>query len=85
MERYVSVTELAKVLGISTVALRKRIVKGQIKAFKVGNTYVIPRRYVDEIQGKTLSVAKKKMIDDAVKRSWFGIVLRPPAPLKDSR
>ena len=47
-EQYVSTAEIAKLLGISTVAVFKRIKKGQIKATKIGRSYAIPRSYVEE-------------------------------------
>ncbi len=45
---YISTTELAQFLGISVVAVCKRIQKGQIRAVKIGRSYAIPRSYVEE-------------------------------------
>ncbi|MBZ0166863.1 MAG: excisionase family DNA-binding protein [Candidatus Omnitrophica bacterium] len=63
---YISTVELAKLLGVSSVAVFKRIQKGQIKATKIGRSYAIPRSYVEEqfpeykiqapIEGEYLSV-----------------------------
>lgn len=78
MGDYLSVTEFAKFLGISTVAVRKRIKKGQIEAIRIGRNFAIPRKYIDEIRGKALSNSKKKVIEDAVKRTIteYGEVLK---------
>jgi len=78
MGDYLSVTEFAKFLGISTVAVRKRIKKGQIEAIRIGRNFAIPSKYIDEIRGKALSNSKKKVIEDAVKRTIteYGEVLK---------
>lgn len=47
-ENYISTAELAKFLGISVVAVFKRIKKGQIKATKIGRSYAIPYSYIQE-------------------------------------
>ncbi len=46
--RHVSTAQLAQYLGISTVAVFKRIQKGRIKAVKIGRSYAIPESYVQE-------------------------------------
>jgi excisionase family DNA binding protein len=43
MNKYLSTTEAAKLLGISRVAVFNRIKKGQIKAIKVGRNFIIDR------------------------------------------
>ena len=43
---YISVAELAKHLGISRIAVFKRIKAGKIKAIKIGRSYAIPRSYL---------------------------------------
>jgi excisionase family DNA binding protein len=78
MSGFYTVTEIAKILGISTVAVRKQIIKHQMKAIRIGRNYAIPKAYVDEILGKTLSADQKKMIDAAVKKTvaQYGEVLK---------
>ncbi len=78
MSDYLTVTEFAKFLGISTVAVRKRIKKGQIEAIRIGRNFAIPKKYIDEIRGRKLSNAKKREIEDAVKRTVkeYGEVLK---------
>lgn len=43
LNNYRSVRELAQELGISRIAVFKKIQKGQIKALKVGRSYLIPK------------------------------------------
>lgn len=45
---YISTADLARFLGISVVAIFKRIKKGQIKAVKIGRSYALPRTYIEE-------------------------------------
>ena len=66
---YVTIPELAKILGLSRIAIFKRVKKGAIKAVKIGRNYAIPRAYIDSILGKTLGDSDKKEIDMAVKKT----------------
>jgi len=77
-KKYVSIPELARVLGISRIALYKKVKLGEIKAVKIGRNYAIPERYLDSIRGKTLSPEEEKEIDTAVKKTVkeYGEVLR---------
>jgi len=75
---YVSIPQLAKILGLSRVAVYKKVKKGQIKAIRVGRNYAIARKYVANILGKTLDEEDKKQIDRAVKKTVkeYGQVLK---------
>jgi excisionase family DNA binding protein len=75
---YVTVPELAKILGLSRIAVYKQVRKGQIKAVRIGRNYAISRKYVEGILGKTLGSRDKKQIDAAVKKvvSEYGSVLK---------
>jgi excisionase family DNA binding protein len=64
-----STTELAKILGISRIAVYKRIKKGQIKAIKYGRDFVIERKDMGDILQKELTEAQKKEIDQAVRKT----------------
>jgi excisionase family DNA binding protein len=64
-----STTELAKILGISRIAVYKRIKKGQIKAVKYGRDFVIERKDMGDILQKELTEAQKKEIDQAVRKT----------------
>ena len=69
MEKYITIPELARILGVSRITVFKKVKKGQIKAMKVGRNYAIPRRYLDEILGKVLSEKEKQEIERAVKKT----------------
>jgi excisionase family DNA binding protein len=43
---YISVAELAKMLGISRIAVFNKIKKGQVPAEKIGRAYAVPMEYV---------------------------------------
>jgi len=66
---YITIPELARILGLSRVAVFKRVKKGSIKAFKIGRNYAIPRAYIDSILGKALNNSDKKEIDMAVRKT----------------
>ena len=69
---YVSITELAKMLGISRVAVFKKIKKGQIPAERIGRSYAISMEHVNDIMqhGKStlLTEEKKAEIQKAVQK-----------------
>jgi len=69
---FVSVAELAKILGISHVAVFKRIKKGQISAQKVGRAYVISMEEVNNLaqglQPEIITEEKKEEIKNAVEK-----------------
>jgi excisionase family DNA binding protein len=75
---YVSIPELARILGLSRIAVYKRVKKGQIKAVKIGRTFAIPQQHIAAILGKTLAQEDKKEIDGAVKKTVkeYGQVLK---------
>ena len=75
---FISVSEFAELLGVSRIAIYKRIKKGQIEAVRIGRSYAIPKKYVNDITGKTLSEKNKRMIAAAVKRTFkeYGEVIK---------
>jgi excisionase family DNA binding protein len=76
--KYISIAQLAKILGISRIAVYKKVKKGQIEAIRIGRSYAISQKYVAEIFGKTLREKDKKEIDKAVRKTVkeYGEVLR---------
>ena len=74
----ITTTELAKILGISRIAVFKRIKRGQIKAIRVGRNFVIPRDSLPEVLGQVLSKKNKMEIETAVKKTVreYGQTLR---------
>ncbi len=75
---YISISQFAKVLGISRIAVYKKVKKGQIEAVRIGRSFAIPQKYVADILGKTLREKDKKEIDGAVRKTVkeYGEVLK---------
>ena len=76
-KKYISTIELAKLLGISRIAVFKKIQKGDIKAKKDGRNYVINIANVPGLNDK-LTASNKKMLSRAVSRTIqdYGETLR---------
>lgn len=68
-KKLLSTTELAKILGISRVAVFKKIKSGEIKAQKVGRNFVIDWSDLTEILGSVISSERKNEIEKSVKRT----------------
>jgi excisionase family DNA binding protein len=77
-EKFITIPELAKLLGVSRIAIYNRVKKGEIPATKVGRTYVITDQTVADILGKKVTAERKKRIDAAVSRTVreYGEVLK---------
>ena len=65
----ISTAEAAKILGISRIAVFKKIQSGDIKAQKVGRNFVINRADLPEISGTILSESNKSKIESAVDKA----------------
>ncbi len=68
-KEYYTIPELAKLMGLSRVAVYKKVKKGEIKAKKIGGIYLISKNFVASILGKNLNQKQKKEIEEAVKRT----------------
>ena len=66
---YLTIPQLAKILGISRIAVYRKVKKGQIKAVKIGRTFAIPQKQIAAILGKSLRQEDKKEIDHALKKT----------------
>jgi len=77
-ERYLTIPELAKLLGVSRIAIYNRVKKGQIPASKIGKTYIIKDQTIANILGKEVTRSGKKWIDAAVRKTVqeYGEVLK---------
>ncbi|NVM27076.1 MAG: helix-turn-helix domain-containing protein [Desulfobacterales bacterium] len=77
-ERYLTIPELAKLLGVSRIAIYNRVRKGQIPATKIGRTYIITDKTIANILGKEVTRSGKKRIDAAVRKTVreYGQVLK---------
>ena len=68
-EEYVTIPQLAKILGVSRITIYNKVKNGEIEAIRIGRIYAIPKKYVSEILGETLNPKTKKLIDEAVSRT----------------
>lgn len=68
-KNYLTTAELAKLLGISRVAVFKKIKSGKIKAKKAGRNFVIDKKELGGILDDTLNENKKAEIREAVKKT----------------
>jgi excisionase family DNA binding protein len=77
-ERYLTIPELAKLLGVSRIAIFNRVKKGQIPASKIGKVYVITDQTIANILGKEVTKSGKERIDAAVRKTVqeYGEVLK---------
>ncbi len=77
-KHFFSTAELAELLGVSRIAVFKKIKTGAIKAEKVGKSYVIPREEIAAALGLFVSERRRKEIDRSVKRTVkeYGDALR---------
>ena len=67
-KRFLSTTELGKILGISRIAVYKKIKAGKIKAMKVGRNFVINRKDLGGILDEELTDKEKVKIREAVEK-----------------
>ena len=77
MKKLLSTSQVAEILGISRIAVHKRIKEGKLKATKVGRNYVI--NYSDlPFNKKELTEEQKENIHRTVKRviAEYGETLR---------
>jgi len=76
--KYFTIPQLAEILGLSRIAIYKKVKRGEIKAVKIGRNYAIPEARISEILGKNLSKRTKRIIEEAVRKTVkdYGEVLR---------
>ena len=76
--QYLSIAQLAKLLGISRIAVYNKVKKGQIKATKIGKAYAIYQKDIAFILGHDLMQKDKNKIIAAVKKTVhdYGDVLK---------
>lgn len=60
--KYVTIPELAKMLGLSRVAVFKKVKKGEIKAIKIGRTYAISKKDLGSFWGRFWPKMKRKRL-----------------------
>jgi excisionase family DNA binding protein len=77
-KNYYSAPEIAKLLGVSRVAIFKKIRSGQIRAEKIGRNYIIPKEEYAAILGLVIPERRKKDIENTIERvvKKYGHALR---------
>jgi len=77
-EEYLSIPEVARILGVSRVAVFKKVKSGQIKAIRVGRNYAIHKEDILGTESGKLSEKRKEEIDKAVHKTVkeYGEVLK---------
>ncbi len=65
---FYSIAEFGKILGISRIAVYKKIKKGDIKAIQIGKSYAIPADMLESIEGNELNESEKEQLGKAVKK-----------------
>ena len=77
-KKFITIPELAKMLGVSRITIYNRVKKGQIPAIKIGRTYVITDKTIANILGKRVTEKGKKQISAAVHKTVeeYGEVLK---------
>ena len=65
--QYITSTELAQLLGISRVAVFKKIKNKQIPAKKVGRNFVIHKSLLPELFPPQLTSQEKQLIERVIK------------------
>lgn len=76
--RFLSTTQLAKILGISRIAVYKKIKSGKIKATRAGRNFVIETKDLGGVLGTEISEKEKITVEKAVKKTVreYGETLR---------
>ncbi|PJC48946.1 MAG: hypothetical protein CO035_00825 [Candidatus Omnitrophica bacterium CG_4_9_14_0_2_um_filter_42_8] len=74
----ITIPELAKLLGISRIAVFRKVKRGEIQAEKIGKTYMIQLKSISLALGRTISKKQKESIGIAVKKavSEYGEALK---------
>lgn len=68
-KEYFSTIEVGKCLGISRIAVFKKIKSGQIPARKIGRNYAVLREDLKALMGSALTTTQKEDIKKVVKRA----------------
>ena len=69
IKEFFSTIEVAKILGVSRIAVFKKIKTGKIKAEKIGRNFVVRKENLPNVLNQFLSNEKKKEIEYSVKKT----------------
>lgn len=77
-QKFITIPQLAKLLGLSRIEVYRKVRKGQIPAIRIGRNYAISDRDVAHILGKKMSSKDKSQISAAIKKAVkdYGEVLK---------
>lgn len=77
-QTYITIPQLAKLLGLSRIQVYRKVRKGQIPAIRIGRNYAISDRDVTHVLGQKMSSKSKKQVSVAVKKAVreYGEVLK---------
>ena len=76
-KEFITIKELADILGISRIAVFNKVKRGEIKAIKIGKAYAIATKDLP-ILNASISEERKKQIEEAVSKtvSEYGETLK---------
>ncbi len=77
-EKFITIPQLARILGVSRISIYKKVKKGQIPARRIGRTYAIADKTITEILGKRVTTRGRQQIDEALEKTVqeYGEVLK---------
>jgi len=67
-KKFLTTGELAKILGISRIAVYQKVKSGEIKATRVGRNFLIDKKELGGILKEKLTKKERVLIDRAVKK-----------------
>ncbi len=66
---YYPIAELAKLIGVSRIAIYKKVRAGKIEAKRLGRMFVIPKSEIESVLGTALTENQKTVIDAGIKKA----------------
>lgn len=66
---YMTIPQLARMLGMSRITVYKKVKSGEIAATRVGHVYMISDKEISRVTSTRLTGAAKRQIDRAVKKT----------------
>ena len=69
-QEYLTIPQMAKMLGISRIAVYRKVKKGQIKAERIGRSFAIRRDTIGARRDKAIIARDKRRIDAAVRKAF---------------
>lgn len=76
-QHYYSLAQTGKFLGISRIAVFRKVKKGDIEAVRIGRSWGVPAKALEYLLGRSLREKDRQEIEAAVKRvvNEYGDVL----------